>query len=101
MDTLNNELQNLIRALEQASAQAGSHGDRVDALLDQLYQQKMDLAQAAAQTAALRHKQAREAMHAACSKIKASLRDKNRLGDALHAVEDASAKLNRVLDHTV
>lgn len=101
MDTLNNELQNLIRALEQASAQAGAHGDRVDALLDQLYQQKMDLARAPAQTAALRHKQAREAMHAACSKIKAALRDKNRLGEALHAVVDASAKLNRVLNHTV
>lgn len=99
MDTLNNELQNVIRVLEQISDQAGANSDAVYELLDQLYQQKMDLNLATPHAAAPNYKLAMEAMRAAAGKVKAAQRDKNRLAEALRAVSDATGKINRVLDN--
>lgn len=99
MDNLSNELQNVIRALEQVSDHAGTHSDAVYEILDQLYQQKMDLATASPHAASPNYKQAAEAIRAAAAKVKAAQRDKNRLGEALRAVSDATGKLNRVLDN--
>lgn len=99
MDNLNNELQNVIRALEQIGDHAGVHSEAVYELLDQLYQQKMDLANTPPRAAQPNYKQAGEAMRAACAKLKSAQRDKNRLADALQAVSEATGKLNRVLDN--
>ncbi|BBL69676.1 hypothetical protein [Methylogaea oryzae] len=99
MDNLSSELQNAIRALEQVGDHAGAHSDAVDELLDQLYQQKMDLAGAPPHAASPNYKQAVEAMRAAGAKVKSAQRDKNRLADALRAVSEATAKINRVLDN--
>lgn len=98
MDNLSNELQNAIRALEQVSDHAGVHSDAVYELLDQLYQQKMDLAIASPHVAAPNYKLAVEAIAKAGAKVKSAQRDKNRLEEALHAVSEATGKLNRVLD---
>ena len=99
MDNLGNELQNAIRALEQVSEHAEAHSDVVYELLDQLYQQKVDLVNASPHTATPNYKAAAEAMRTAAFKVKAAQRDKNHLADALRTVSDATGKLNRLLDH--
>lgn len=99
MDILSSELQNAIRALEQIADQAGDQGDLVDELLDRLYQQKMDATSTPLHAASPHYKKAVEAMRAAGGKVKSAQRDKGRLAEALSAVSEAAAKLNRVLDN--
>lgn len=99
MNNLDSELQNVIRALEQIGDHAGAHSDKLYELLDQLYQQKMDLTAASPHTASPNYKLATDAMRSACGKVKSAQRDKNRLADALRSVSEATGKLNRVLDN--
>lgn len=99
--SLNGELQNLIRVLEQIGERAGVHSDMLYELLDQLYQQKMDLTTVALQPTSPHYKQAAESLHCVCGKLKAAQRDKSRLAEALRSVSDVTSKLNRVLDNAV
>lgn len=98
MDNLQQSLQRTIRALEALSEKNLPQGDRIDELLDQLFQQKIDLASLSISAAAPLYQQAGQALGQAASRAEKAVKDANQLKDALSVVTDAIGKLAKLLN---
>lgn len=98
MDKLTDDIQRTIRALETLSGRASSASDVIDELLDQLFQQKIDLATSSYGTGAPVYQQAVQAMSAAANKAERAVKDASAVAAMVPAIEDAISKLARLLD---
>lgn len=101
MDTLLQDLQKTIAAVEALSAKPATASERVDALLDQLFQHKTDLVNAPLHRASPLAGQAASALKQAASQAEQALQDPRRLAEASRAVSDAISKLAKLLDHVL
>lgn len=98
MDTLIQDLQKTIAALETLGDNPATAGEQIDELLDQLFQQKIDLVGLAPNAASQPYQQAALAMKQAAAKAQRAAKEPARLGEAEHAVAEAIAKLAKLLD---
>jgi ABC-type hemin transport system substrate-binding protein len=99
MENLLQNLQRTIKALETLSEKGLSQSDQIDELLDQLFQQKIDLVNLTTNTAAPVYQQATQTLGQAASKAEKAVKDNGQLRDALAAVTDATGKLTKLLNH--
>ncbi|SMF94043.1 hypothetical protein SAMN02949497_1345 [Methylomagnum ishizawai] len=101
MDNLQQSLQRTIRALEALSEKNPPQVERVEELLDQLFQQKIDLANLNTNPAATPYQQAHQAMGLAASRCEKAAKDPGQIKEALPAVTDAIGKLTKLLNHVL
>ena len=101
MDNLQQSLQRTIRALEALSEKNLPQGDRVEELLDQLFQQKIDLANISTSASAPVYQHASQALAQAAGRIEKAVKDPGQLKDALPAVTDGISKLTKLLNHAL
>lgn len=99
MENLLQNLQRTIKALETLSEKGLSQSDQIDELLDQLFQQKIDLVNLTPNTSAPVYQQATQALGQAAAKAEKAVKDGGQLRDALAAVTDATGKLTKLLNH--
>lgn len=100
MENLLQNLQRTIKALETLSEKGLPQADQVDELLDQLFQQKIDLQNLSTNTSSPIYQQASQALGQAASRAEKAVRDPNQLRDLIHAVTDAIGKLAKLLNHS-
>jgi hypothetical protein len=98
MENLNQSLQRTIRALETLSEKGLPQADQVDELLDQLFQQKIDLANLNTNPAAPIYQQASHALSQAAARAEKAAKDPGHLRDMIPAVTDAIGKLTKLLN---
>jgi hypothetical protein len=101
MDNLQQSLQRTIRALEALSERNPPQVERVDELLDQLFQQKIDLANLNTNASAPAYQQASQALGQAASRAEKAAKDPGQFKDALPVVTDAIGKLAKLLNHAL
>ena len=98
MDKLTDDIQRTIRALENLSGRASAASEAIDELLDQLFQQKIDLAGSSYSTASAVYQVAVQSMSAAANKAERAVKDPNGIPAMVPVIEDAIGKLARLLD---
>jgi methyl-accepting chemotaxis protein len=98
MDKLTDDIQRTIRALENLSGRASAASEAIDELLDQLFQQKIDLAGSSYSTASAVYQLAVQSMSAAANKAERAVKDPNSISAMVPVIEDAIGKLARLLD---
>ncbi len=98
MDSLIQDLQKTIEALETLSELPATACDQIDELLDQLFQQKIDLVNAAPSVSSQPFQQAAEAMKQAAVQTERALKEPSRLAETTSAVSDAITQLAKLLD---
>jgi len=101
VEKLVQEVQKTIVALEKLSESPKIASDQIDELLDQLFQQKIDLVGASRNEAASSYQQALRAMGQAAAKAERAVRAPEHLPEVVTAVSDAIGKVARVLDNVV
>jgi dsDNA-specific endonuclease/ATPase MutS2 len=99
MENLLQNLQRTIKALETLSEKGLPQADSVDELLDQLFQQKIDLQNLSTNPSSTAYQQASQAMGQAAARAEKAIRDPGQLRDLVPAVTDAIAKLAKLLNH--
>lgn len=99
MESLIQYLQTTILALETLSDSPEAASGQIEELLDQLFQQKIDLMNASLNTSSVPFQQAAQAMGLAAAKAERAAKDRTRIGDMETAVADAIGKLARLLDN--
>lgn len=100
MEHLIKNLQRTIKALEALSDKAPPQAEQVDELLDQLFQQKIDLVNLTANPSAPAYQQACQAMGQAATRAEKAVRDPAQTRDMIPAVTDAIVKLTKLLNST-
>ncbi len=98
MDSLIKDLQKTIEALETLSDMPATAGEQIDELLDQLFQQKIDLVRASLNASSQAFQQASHAMKLAASKASRTVKEPTQVGEMGKAVAEAVSKLARLLD---
>lgn len=101
MEGLIQDLQKTILALETLSQSSATASEQIDELLDQLFQQKIDLLKASLNLSSAPYQQAAEAMSEAAVKAARAVKEPARIEEMTIAVADAISKLARLLDHAV
>jgi methyl-accepting chemotaxis protein len=101
VESLIQHLQTTILALETLSDSPATASSQIEELLDQLFQQKIDLMNASLNTASVPFQQAAQAMSLAAAKAERAVKDPSRVGEMAAAVADAIGKLARLLDNVV
>ncbi len=101
MEKLLQDLQDTIVSLETLSASAATASDQIDELLDQLFQQKIDLVNASLNAASEPYRQAAQAIGQAAAKAARAVKEPARIGEMTTAVEAAISRLARLLDNAV
>lgn len=99
MDNLQQNLQRTIRALETLSEKNPPQAEQADELLDQLFQQKIDLANLNANSSLPAYQQANQAMGQAAARAEKAAKDPGQFRDAIPVVTDAIGKLAKLLNH--
>ena len=99
MESLIQDLQTTILALETLSDSPETAGSQIEELLDQLFQQKIDLMNASLNTSSAPFQQAAQAMSLAAAKAERAVKDRARIGEMATAVANAIGKLARLLDN--
>lgn len=99
MDSLIQDLQKTIEALETLSLTAANEDGKIDELLDQLFQQKIDLVNASLNVSSPPFQQASQAVKQAAAKAEKAVKDAARVGETMGAVAEAIAKLAKLLDN--
>jgi ABC-type transporter Mla subunit MlaD len=99
MENLLQNLQRTIKALETLSDKGLPQADQLDELLDQLFQQKMDLANLNANTSLPVYQQASQAFGQAAAKAEKTVKDNGQIKDMMAAVNDAIGKLTKLLNY--
>ena len=99
MDSLIQDLQKTILAVEKLSGSTASASDQLDELLDQLFQQKIDLVNASLNVTSGVYLQAAWAMKDAAGKAELAVQDPAKLVEMEKAIAGAINKLSRLLDH--
>jgi dsDNA-specific endonuclease/ATPase MutS2 len=100
MENLLQNLQRTIKALETLSEKGLPQADQLDELLDQLFQQKIDLANLNANTTSPVYQQASQSLGQAASKAEKAVKDNGQVRDMIPAVNDAIGKITKLLNHT-
>ena len=98
MDTLIQDLQKTIEALETLGESPATAGEQIDDLLDPLFQHKIDLVSAALNVSTQPYQQAAAAMRQAAAKAERAVKEPARASEAFRAVADAITKLARLQD---
>ncbi len=98
MENLLQNLQRTIRALESLSEKPLTETEQVEALLDQLFQQKIDLVNLQVNAGSPLFQQAAHAVSLAATQTEKAIRTPTAIGDALTQVEDAASKLGSLLN---
>jgi predicted metal-dependent hydrolase len=98
VDSLIQELQKTIEALETLSDRPATAGEEIDELLDQLFQQKIDLLNAPVNASSQPFQLAALALQQATAKAVLAVKEPARVGEMTTAVADAITKLARLLD---
>ncbi len=101
MERLIQEVQKTIVALEKLSESPKTASDQIDELLDQLFQQKIDLVGATRNESTASYQRALQAMGQAAAKAERAMKAPERIPEMAAAVSDAIAKVARVLDNVV
>lgn len=101
MDILIQDLQKTIEALETLGERHPAAGDAIDERLDPLFQHKIDLVNAALNTASQPYQQAVQAMRQAAAQAERAIREPAKIAEAVSAVDGAIAKLSKLLDNAV
>lgn len=99
MDSLLQDLQKTIGALEKLAEKPATASEQLDELLDQLFQQKTDLAKLQLNASAPVYQQALNAIRQASGKSDRAVKDPGKIGEMIPAVNDAIGKLAKLLDH--
>jgi methyl-accepting chemotaxis protein len=98
VDSLIQDLQKTIEALETLSDRPATSGEQIDELLDQLFQQKIDLVGSSLNVSSQPFQQASQAMKQAAAKAVHAVKEPTRVDEMNKAVSDAITKLARLLD---
>lgn len=101
MESLIQDLQKTILALETLSETSVTASDQIDELLDQLFQQKIDLMNASLNVSSGPYQQAALAISQAAVKAGRAVKDPGSIDETAVAVADAISKLARLLDNVV
>ncbi|CAL1240638.1 hypothetical protein [Candidatus Methylocalor cossyra] len=101
MDSLQQHLQRTIRALETLSDKDLPEAEQVSELLDQLFQQKIDLANLNPNPNSPAYQQANQALSQAATKAERAVPDPGQIKGMLPAVTDAIGKLTKLLNSVV
>ncbi len=96
MDTLIQDLQKTIEALETLGESPATAGEQIDELLDPLFQHKIDLVGATLNVSSQPYQQAAAAMRQAATKAERAVKEPERIGEATRAVAEAIAKLAKL-----
>ena len=99
MDSLLQELQRTIGALEKLAEKPATASEQLDELLDQLFQQKTDLAKLQLNASIPLYQQALHAVRQAAGKSDRAVKDSGKLGEMVPTVNDAIGKIAKLLDH--
>jgi dsDNA-specific endonuclease/ATPase MutS2 len=98
MEHLLQNLQRTIKALEILSEKGLPQAEQLDELLDQLFQQKIDLQNLNTNTSSTAYQQASQALGQAASRAEKAARDPGQVRDLIPAVTDAIGKLAKLLN---
>jgi type I site-specific restriction-modification system R (restriction) subunit len=98
MENLLQNLQRTIKALETLSEKGLPQAEQLDELLDQLFQQKIDLQNLNTNTSSTVYQQASQAMGQTASKAEKAAKDTGQVRDLIPAVTDAIGKLAKLLN---
>ena len=98
VDSLIQDLQKTIDALETLSDMPATAGEQIDELLDQLFQQKIDLVNATLNVSSQLFLAAAQAMALAASKAVFTVKEPSQVNELAKGVSDAITKLARLLD---
>lgn len=98
MDRLIADLQKTIQALETVSENLPELAEQADELLDQLFQQKTDLATLSFNPGSPFYQQALQAVSSAAGKVERLAKKTGSATEAFLAVETAITRLARLLD---
>jgi len=101
MESLIQNLQRTIRALETLSEKKLPEADQVDELLDQLFQQKIDLVNVTVSSSSPVYLQAAQAMSQAATRVEKAVKEPSRTDEAIPVVFDAIGKLAKLLNHVM
>jgi nitrate reductase assembly molybdenum cofactor insertion protein NarJ len=101
VDSLIQDLQKTILALEKMSESAGTSSEQVDELLDQLFQQKIDLLNARLNPSSSPYQLAAQAMKKAAATASKTPKEPARVQDLIASISDAISKVARLLDNFV
>lgn len=98
MNQLSEDLQRMIKALETLSEQPGASSAPLDDLLDQLFQQKIDLAGAQLNTASPAYQQAANDLAAASAKAERTIKNPAAAAALIPSIEQAISRVDRLLN---
>jgi ABC-type transporter Mla subunit MlaD len=99
MEHLLQNLQKTIKALEILSEKGLPQSEQLDELLDQLFQQKIDLQDLTMNTSSPVYQQASQALGQTAARAEKATRDTNQVRDLIPAVNDAIGKLAKLLNN--
>ncbi len=98
MDQLTENLQRIIKALETLSAHSGTSSAPLDELLDQLFQQKIDLAQTSLNTSSPTYQQAANELATASTKAERAINNPSSATALVPSVEQAIGRVAKLLN---
>jgi hypothetical protein len=101
MENLFQNLQRTIKALEILSEKGLPQAEQVDELLDQLFQQKIDLANLSTNPSSPTYQQASHALGLAANRAEKAAKDPAQFRDLIPIVTDAIGKLTKLLNSVV
>jgi ribosome-associated translation inhibitor RaiA len=101
VDILIQDLQKTIEALETLSEKPATASEHIDELLDQLFQQKIDLVHAHLNVNGQPYQQAASATKKAAEKAELAVRQPAHADEAIAAITEAIAKLAILFDNLV
>ena len=101
MENLFQNLQRTIKALEILSEKGLPQAEHVDELLDQLFQQKIDLANLTANPASPAYQQASQALSLAANRAEKAAKDPAQIRELMPIVTEAIGKLTKLLNSVV
>lgn len=99
MENLLQNLQRTIKALEILSEKNLPQAEQVDELLDQLFQQKIDLVNLVSSHAGPAYQQASQAFGQAAGRAEKAVKDPAHLRETIPVITDAIGKLARLLNN--
>lgn len=97
MENLSEPLQRTIKAVEMLNNIAES--EQLDGLLDQLFQQKIDLVHLRCNPASPAYQQASQSLNYAASKAEKAVNDPTLSNEAILSINDAINKLASLFNH--
>ncbi|CAI8947610.1 hypothetical protein [Methylocaldum szegediense] len=101
MESLIQNLQRTIRALETLSEKKLPESEQVDELLDQLFQHKIDLVNINISSSSPVYQQAVQAMSQAANRVEKAVKEPSQTADAVPVVYDAVSRLAKLLNHVM